>query len=82
MHHHKSTVQLIWGWALLCVGVLVFFRIPEVMPKIEQIKHYARVLPYIRFCLYLMGVFLTVGGAMKIFAYYRKERQTSADDEK
>ena len=82
MHQHKSNVQLIWGLALLCVGIMVFFRIPQVMPRIEQIEHYARVLPYIKFCLYLMGAFLTAGGAMKLYSHYRSDDEPSGVDEK
>lgn len=81
MRDHKSPGRLIWGWALLLMGVMVFFRIPAVMPRIEQIAHYAKLLPYIRFCLYMMGVFLIAGGAMKIHAYYRNG-SAPADREK
>ncbi|MFO7962400.1 MAG: hypothetical protein R6U50_00615 [Desulfobacterales bacterium] len=80
MGRQKSTVQLIWGWALVIVGIMVFFRIPEVMPKIEQIRHYSRILPYIKFSLYMMGVFLVVGGGMKIIAYYRPEGRPPKDE--
>jgi hypothetical protein len=72
MNRNKSMYQLIWGWLLVLAGVGVFFRIPQVMPKIEQISQYAPVLPYIKFCLYLLGVILSGGGAKKILEYYKK----------
>ena len=72
MNRGKSIYQLIWGWMLVLAGVGVFFRIPQVMPKIQQIEQYAMVLPYIKFCLYLLGVILLGGGVKKIFSYYKK----------
>jgi hypothetical protein len=71
----KSTIQIIWGAALLLVGLGVFFRIPQVMPMIQQIDQYASALPYIRFCLYLLGILLVGGGIKKIWGYYLKEKQ-------
>ncbi len=75
MNQDKSFYQLIWGWLLALAGVGVFFRVPQVMPKIEQIRQYAPVLPYIKFCLYLLGVILLGGGAKKIFKYYEKKAE-------
>jgi hypothetical protein len=72
MNRNKSMYQLIWGGLLVLAGVGVFFRIPQVMPKIEQIRQYTPVLPYVRFCLYLLGIILLGGGAKKIFNYYKK----------
>jgi hypothetical protein len=58
--------QLIWGIALALAGIGVFFRIPQVMPRIEQIPHFSSVTLFIRFCFYLMGVMLIGGGGKKI----------------
>jgi hypothetical protein len=71
MNPKKSIYQLIWGWMLVLAGVGVFFRIPQVMPKIEQIAQYATILSYIKFCLYLLGAILLGGGAKKIFSYHK-----------
>jgi hypothetical protein len=72
MKNNKLNIQLIWGAALLLVGVGVFIRIPQVMPKIEQIDQYASILPYIRFCFYLLGTLLVSAGVKKIFDQYKK----------
>jgi hypothetical protein len=72
MHRNKDFFQLIWGWLLALAGIGVFFRVPQVMPKIQQIEQYAEVLPYIRFCLYLLAILLLGGGAKKIIGYYKK----------
>ena len=66
----KTAVQLIWGIALVLVGIGVFFRIPQVMPRIAEIEQFSQVMFYIRFCFYLMGILLIGGGSKKIYKYY------------
>lgn len=66
----KTTVQLIWGVALVVVGIGVFFRIPQVMPRIAEIKQFSQAMFFIRFCFYLMGILLIGGGSKKIYKYY------------
>jgi hypothetical protein len=53
-------------------GIGVFYRIPQVMPKIVSIEQFSRISLYIRFCFYVMGIFLIAGGAKKIYAYRSK----------
>ena len=71
----KTTVQLIWGVALVIMGIGVFFRIPQVMPKIAKIEQFSQVMFFIRFCFYLMGILLVGGGSKKIYHYYDKESE-------
>lgn len=66
----KTAVQLIWGVALVLVGIGVFFRIPQVMPRIAEIEQFSQVMFFIRFCFYLMGILLIGGGSKKIYKYY------------
>ena len=66
----KAPVQLIWGIALFMVGIGVFFRIPQVMPRIAEIEQFSQVMFFIRFCFYLMGILLIGGGSKKIYTYY------------
>ncbi|MFH1991223.1 MAG: hypothetical protein ABIK98_02295 [Pseudomonadota bacterium] len=68
----KTTIQLIWGIALVLAGIGVFFRIPQVMPQIAKIEQFSGVMFFIRFCFYLMGILLVGGGAKKIYCNYRK----------
>jgi len=75
MNNNRKNFQLIWGWALVIIGVAVFIRIPQVLPKIEQIKLYASTIPYIKFCLYILGILLVTGGSKKIFDHYKKEKR-------
>ena len=67
----KTIVQLVWGLLLMFMGIGVFFRIPEVMPQIEQIEYFSSVIPFVRFCFYLLGLFLIVGGIKKLFNNYQ-----------
>ena len=62
----KSAFQKFWGIALLLAGIGVFFRIPQVMPAIEEIEQFASISFFIRFSFYLMGAILVGGGVKKI----------------
>jgi hypothetical protein len=70
--NNKSRFQRIWGIALVAAGIGVFYRIPQVMPKIEMIEQFSPISAYIRFCFYVMGIFLIGGGAKKIREHYSK----------
>jgi hypothetical protein len=69
---NKIVVQIIWGIALTLAGIGVFFRIPQVMPRIEQIEQFSSVMFFIRFSFYLLGALLVGGGIKKIYIYYDK----------
>lgn len=69
----KSTLQLIWGILLLVAGIGVFFRIPQIMPEIKKIEHFAPYILFIYFCFYLVGILLVVGGGRKVFTYLKKK---------
>jgi hypothetical protein len=68
MEKNKIHFQLIWGILLLLAGVGVFFRIPQVMPRIKTIETFASIIGFIYFCFYLLGFLLVLGGAKKIYA--------------
>jgi hypothetical protein len=67
-----SPVQRIWAVVLILAGLGVFYRIPQVMPSIEQIPRFAAASGFIRFCFYFMGLFLIGGGCKKLYHQYRK----------
>ena len=79
MDKKKSTVQLVWGTALVLAGIGVFYRIPEAMLRIEKIGQFSSVLFFIRFCFYFMSVILTGGGIKKIYNYYCKSETKGPD---
>jgi len=67
---NKTFFQMIWGVALVLAGIGVFFRIPQVMPKIEQIEQFSSSAIFIRFCFYFLGTLLVGGGSKKIYDNY------------
>jgi len=67
-----NRVQVIWAVVLILAGLGVFFRIPQVMPKIEQFPKFAEASVFIRFCFYLLGLLLIAGGCKKLYRLYRK----------
>jgi hypothetical protein len=71
MSKRYSSVQLVWGILLLLAGLGMFYRIPQVMPKIQSIEHFSSSIIFIRFCFYLVGVLLVGGGIKKIYGHYR-----------
>ena len=68
----KTFLQRAWGVMLVLAGVGVFFRIPQVMPKIEKIEQFSSVIFFIQFCFYFIGVLLIGGGSKKIYDSYQK----------
>jgi hypothetical protein len=80
MADKKSTLQLIWGILLLTAGIGVFFRIPQVMPKIKEIEHFAPYMGFIYFCFYLLGILLIVGGGRKVYHYIKQSKQDKSSD--
>lgn len=76
----RSVAQLVWGVALFLAGVGVFFRIPQVMPKVEKIEYFSSVIPFVRFCFYVMGALLVGGGLKKIYNYCYSSAEDKASD--
>ncbi len=71
MTRENARFHLIWGALLLMAGIGVFFRIPQVMPRIRGMAQLAAVSGFVQFCFYLMGILLVGGGARKILYSYR-----------
>jgi len=76
MNDRKNRFQLWWGVMLAAAGLGIFYRIPQVMPKIEQIRQSSSELLFVRLCLYLIGILLFAGGCKKIIAFFRKPDNT------
>ena len=77
MPKKKQTTQFVWGIALVLMGIAVFYRIPQVMPRILQIEQFASMKGFVYFCFYLMGIVLIYGGARKIYRYYQDVSKNS-----
>ncbi|MDM8524888.1 hypothetical protein QUF80_16080 [Desulfococcaceae bacterium HSG8] len=63
----KTVIQIVWGIALVLAGAGIFFAMPYKMSQIEKIGFSPLV---VRFCFYLIGVFLIGGGIKKIYDNY------------
>ena len=80
MDKNKIYTQIVWGIVLVMAGVGVFFRIPQVMPKIKTIEYFASAIGFVYFCFYLLGFLLILGGARKIIANYKKLKHQNSDN--
>jgi hypothetical protein len=69
---NKPVFQVIYGIALTLAGIGVFYRIPQVMPRVEQMHQFSSVMGFIRFSFYLLGVLLIGGGLKKIYENSKK----------
>ena len=67
MQQRKVTVQRVWGIALVVAGFGVFYRIPQVMPRVEQIEQFAGFSLFARISFYILGILLISGGTKKIY---------------
>lgn len=65
-----NKVQLIWGCALVFMGVAVFFRVPVVIEEISETLDLNSGLYFFRFSFYLIAVILIGGGVKKIQNYW------------
>lgn len=78
MASSRINLQLVWGIALVLAGLGVFYRIPQVMPKVREISYFSSVMPFIYFCFYLLGALLVGGGVKKFIDIFRRQN----DDER
>jgi len=70
MPDKKNNFQVVWGIALVTMGIMFLFRIPQVMPNIERIETFSSVMGFIKFCLYFMAVMLVAGGGKKLYRQF------------
>lgn len=66
----KSRNQLIWGIALIAMGIGVFFRVPVVSERLANAIGTGAELYFFRFSFYLIAVILVGGGIKKIKRYW------------
>ena len=80
MDKNKIHFQLVWGGLLVLAGIGVFFRIPQVMPKIKTIEYFSSAIWFIYVCFYLLGFLLILGGGRKIYENFRKVKNQTANN--
>lgn len=70
--------QLLWGCALLLMGIAFFLRIPEVINRFADREHFFGTW-YVMLSLYLVSIMLVGGGGKKIYTVlYQPVKPTAA----
>ena len=81
MEDKKNKFQFIWAILLVSAGIGLFFRIPQLMPRIKNIAQFEWFIYFIYFCFYLVGILLIVGGGRKIYDHLKQSnREKTTDD--
>jgi len=78
MDKNKIYFQLVWGLLLVFAAIGVFYRIPQVMPRIKTIESFSAAIWFIYICFYLLGFLLILGGGKKIYENYHKLKGADA----
>ncbi len=65
MQDVKDIRGLVWGLALLAMGIGVFLAAPHKMAELEKVTQ-SSLLYFGRFCIYLLSIILVGGGVKKI----------------
>ena len=63
----EHIIKIIWGVALVLVGLCVFLAIPQKMIEIEKAGYFNSSMFFVRFSFYLISVLLIGGGCKKIY---------------
>jgi hypothetical protein len=67
----KKKINFYYGIVITLVGIAVFYRIPQVMPKIETIEFLSQKLVVVKACFYILGALLILAGSIRIFKNYK-----------
>ncbi len=70
----KDRVQLVWGLALIVMGVAFFFRISYVLERIFISGHAGIPQVFIRVCMFFVSIIL-IGGGVKKLIHIRRVRR-------
>lgn len=67
----KKKFTFYYGIILVIVGFGVFYRIPQVMPKIETIEFFRQKLFLVKSSFYILGGLLILAGSIRIYKNYK-----------
>jgi len=82
MTEQKMLLKRIWGIVLVMAGIGVFFRIPQVMPRLESMQNLSSALGFIKFSFYLLGALLIGGGVQRIRGSLQKKSDQTEETQK
>ena len=71
----QDRIQLVWGAALVLMGIAFFFRIPFVMSRIADADQFASVRIFLHIALYLMAIILIGGGIKKLHRFWQGRQE-------
>ena len=63
----KKKLAFYYGILLIAVGLGVFYRIPQVMPKVAEIEFFSQKLGLVKFCFYTLGALLVMAGGIRVY---------------
>lgn len=61
------------------MGVAVFFKVPQVVPKLQEMGQSDFTITFFRICMYIMGVILVGGGVRKLIQHFKPDEDASGD---
>lgn len=67
----KKNINFYYGIVIIVVGLAVFYRIPQVMPRVATIEFFAQKLFIVKACFYILGGLLVLAGSIKIYKNYK-----------
>ena len=67
----KKRFAFYYGVILIAVGLGVFYRIPEVTKQVADIAFFSSKLFIVRFCFYMLGIFLVIAGSIRVYKNFR-----------
>ena len=67
----KKKFAFYYGIVLIAVGLGVFYRIPEVTERVANIAFFSSKLLIVRFCFYMLGIFLVIAGSIRVYKNFR-----------
>ncbi len=71
----KNKIQLVWGIALVIVGIAVLVKVWLVMPQLNQLQESSSVLGIMRIAGICIIAFILIGGGLrKIWGYTQDDR--------
>lgn len=74
----KIIFNIIYGIAMVSMGVMMFVTIPSKMAELEKVQS-APVMYFARFSLYFASVVLFFGGMKKFIGNYRRLSDNGTD---
>jgi hypothetical protein len=66
----KKKISFYYGFLLIAVGFAVFYRIPQVAEQMADIEYFSKKMGVLKFCFYMLGVFLVAAGGIRIYKNY------------